>query len=808
LACRHRDSPRVAFEKTYTTFLHGHLQQSQEQAAREYERVRESSPEWAWKFRLLEAKSLLWRGNYIEMLALFNAPPARPGDKELLIELLALKGAAHARLHEFQEADENLGEAAQLCQAIPPASCGDVLASRGVLATQQGQTASAKDFFEQSLQFARARNDRFLEIGALLNLGYAALRSEHYDEAIDWSERTYQASTEIGADDIAQTALGNLGWAYYNLGDSERSLELSLDAEQRATRVGDRIDQLSWITNAGYVYAAEGDLGRAKQSYREALDLATKLNGKGDEYNALRALALVSIESDETEQARQYADQAFRMANSDKNRSDELYPLLVEGLIAAKTSDRPEAERLFREVEQDEHSSASLKWRAEHGLAQLYEEEKRPDEADREYRSALGTFETARSSLKRNDARLPFSSNVSRIYDDYLHFLIAHNRPDEALRWAEYNRARMLADGLGSLPKKASIEPPPLNSQEISRRSKSVILFYWLGSKDSILWAVTPDKTHLFSLPGSAEIETTAARYRKALENSQDVLDSGNDDGRKLYDMLVAPAQNLLSQQGKITIIPDGKLNDLNFETLLVSDPKPHYWIDDVTIANASSLRVLSRPAVQNRDRSRNLLLFGNTVSPSNEYADLPNAATEMASIERHFPADQRHVFQGARATVAAYLTGNPEQFYYIHFVTHATAVRSIPLDSAIILSADNAKLDSFKLYARDIIQHPIRADLVTISSCYSAGARSYSGEGLVGLSWAFLRAGAHNVVAALWDASDLSTGQLMDKFYDGLSNGNDPETALRLAKLSLLHSQNSFRKPFYWGPFQLYVGS
>jgi len=46
------------------------------------------------------------------------------------------------------------------------------------------------------------------------------------------------------------------------------------------------------------------------------------------------------------------------------------------------------------------------------------------------------------------------------------------------------------------------------------------------------------------------------------------------------------------------------------------------------------------------------------------------------------------------------------------------------------------------------------------------AGTRAYSGEGLVGLSWAFLRAGAHNVVAALWEVSDASTPQLMDRLY------------------------------------------
>lgn len=93
-------------------------------------------------------------------------------------------------------------------------------------------------------------------------------------------------------------------------------------------------------------------------------------------------------------------------------------------------------------------------------------------------------------------------------------------------------------------------------------------------------------------------------------------------------------------------------------------------------------------------------------------------------------------------------------------------------------------------------------ADLVTISACYSAG-RSYSGDGLVGLSWTFLRAGAHNVVAALWDVSDASTVQLMEKFYDSLNKGGSPDAALRAAKLSSPHGKE-FHNPFYWAPFQL----
>jgi CHAT domain-containing protein len=75
-----------------------------------------------------------------------------------------------------------------------------------------------------------------------------------------------------------------------------------------------------------------------------------------------------------------------------------------------------------------------------------------------------------------------------------------------------------------------------------------------------------------------------------------------------------------------------------------------------------------------------------------------------------------------------------------------------------------------------------------------------------VGLSWAFLRAGAHNVVGALWEANDESSPQLMDSMYQGLQQGKRPDEALRGAKLALLHSTNKFRKAFYWAPFQIYT--
>jgi CHAT domain-containing protein/Tfp pilus assembly protein PilF len=831
LACS-RESPQAAFEHAYKTFLRGDLKQSQEDADREYQRLRDSNPQWAWKFRILEAESLLWRGMYAQVLTLLNSPPARPDNRDLLIEILSIEGVAHARLHQFPEAEGALGQATQMCQVSSEVTCGDLIRARGVLAVQHGQIDAAKQFFELSLEFARAHNDHFLEVTALLNLGLTSLREEHFDEAIDWTDAAYQASTTLGAGGEAQTALGNLGWAYYKLGDSERSLELSLEAEKRARQAGNVIGELSWITNAGYVYAGLGDLARAKESYLKALDLATKINGREDIYNALRALALVSVESGEMEVARKYSDDAIAIARADNNRLDELYPLLVKGLIAARSHDVAEAERIFREVEGEKSGNAALKWRAEHGLARLYEEEKHPDAADREYQAALATFEAARSSLQRNDSKLPFSNNASRIYDDYVHFLVARGKTDDALRWADYSRARTLAEGLGLLAKGAFTGPPPLDPRQIAGRTDGTILFYWLGEKQSYLWAVSPQKTSLFVLPPSAEIDAAVQRYRNALGGPQDVLEAADQDGLWLYRTLIVPAQALLKKDTKVFVIPDRSLNNLNFETLLVSGPKLsepklseaklHYWIEDVTIANASSLRVLGAARANKEKRERGLLLVGNSVAPNDKYPELPKAAAQMASVARHFPAAEQRILAREQATPAAYLASGPEQFSYIHFVAHGTASRLSPLDSAIVLSkivlskiapsktapsTGNAENDSFKLYARDIIRHPLRADLVTISACYGAGERAYSGEGLVGLSWAFLRAGAHNVVAALWEATDASTEQLMDKFYDELDKGVGPDAALRAAKLSLLRS-SGFHNPFYWAPFQLYAGS
>jgi CHAT domain-containing protein len=771
----------------------------------------------------------LWQGLFEEALTDLKSDP-QPSRADMAIPVLTVRGVAHTHLREYPEAEQALKEATELCGAHLDSGCGEVLQARGLLASEQGDSISAEELYKRTLAFARGHDDHLLESTALLNLGAELLAEGRFDEAFDQSEASYRAAKSIDARVVEPIAQGNTGWSSYRLGDSDKALEIFLAAERRASDLQDYVDQGIWLTDAGYVYMDKRNFPLAEQVFQRALLLEKQVESKENIYNALRVLARLSVQTGNLDNASAYAEQALTVARESHNHVDELYPMLVQGQIAAHRGDAVKARQILETVERDPLSPVFLKWEAQHSLARLYEEEKQTDAADREYRSALATFEAARASVQREDFQLSFLTNAARIYDDYVHFLVAQGKIDEALRWADYSRARTLAEGLGLLSKSSRADihaaPSALNPREISRKAKSTLLFYWLGEKQSYLWTITPQKASLFPLPPGPDVDSLVERYRRALGSPQDVLESQNEEGRALYRTLIAPAKELLASDAKVIIIPDGSLNNLNFETLVVAEPLPHFWIEDADVANASSLRVLAaslsrydaRGKAQDHAREnvqvkkRRLLLIGDSVAPSREYPELPRAAQQMANVAKHFPSAQEQVYRRDQANPAAYAASDPGKFSHIHFVAHGTASRLSPLDSAIVLSKivlskEDAGDDSFKLYARDIIRHPLHADLVTISACYGAGERAYSGEGLVGLAWAFLRAGAHNVIAGLWEVTDASTEQLMDRFYDELDKGAAPDAALRAAKLSLLHG-GQFRNPFYWAPFQLYTGS
>jgi CHAT domain-containing protein len=793
------------------------LEQSQQLAANYAKRFRTLDPEWTSRFIVLEAQSAAWRGMYESVIEILTPPLPIPGNVGLAVQRLSLLGTANTHLHEFAKAKQEMEEASYLCSATEEAACGGLLRAKGGLAIELGEPERAYELYIQSLAVARRFKQPMDEASSLMNLGRTCFLEEKLDEGIDWTRAASRLAASLHADDIRLSTLGNLGWAYYKLGDSERALAMYAEAERSAIALGDIGTAVVWLTASGHVYQDSDNLALAAQSHREALKLAEEINSKGDIITALEDLAHVSVETGRVDEADAYIKKVTPLINVNENRLDMLDVMLAQGKIAAAKRDNAKAEQYFRDVEHDPASQTSMRLGAEHELARLYESQGDTLSAEGMYKTALATFEGARNQLKNEDSKLPFLTNATSLYDDYIHFLLAHGRTDEALITADQSRAQTLAQGLGQTASQQTSHSAAISPRAVARKAGATLLFYWLGEKQSYLWAITPQKISLLSLPPQKQINLLIERYRKALLGAEDPLESNNATGQALYTMLVAPASSLIQPGAPVMVLADGALSQLNFETLIVPGAnaangiaaRPHYWIEDATLLSAPSLSMLAA-AKPMHVANRNLLLLGDAVSPDENYPELPYASVEMKQIERHFGAREQLVFARSQATPEAYLSSNPKNYSYIHFVSHGVASRADPLDSAIILSRtpsqSTAQEDSFKLYAREVMRHPIDARLVTISACYGSGTRAYAGEGLVGLSWAFLRAGAHNVVGALWEANDESSPQLMDSMYQGLQEGKAPEAALRTAKLALLHSQNKFRKPYYWAPFQIYT--
>jgi CHAT domain-containing protein len=366
------------------------------------------------------------------------------------------------------------------------------------------------------------------------------------------------------------------------------------------------------------------------------------------------------------------------------------------------------------------------------------------------------------------------------------------------LRVVELLRARTLAEGLKIPSEKWSDAFEP---ERGVREAKVVALSYWLAPARSFAWLVKPSGVEFFVLPPAKEIEAAVDAYAKDLVGPRGTLAASGARGQSLYRILVEPASRSIDRGSHVAIIPDGRLATLNFETLVVPEARPHYWIEDVTLTTAPSLQLLT--AIASPQRVGRMLLIGNAPQVDAAFPPLPHAGTEIERIQKHF--DRATLLTGSQATPGAYRSSAPETYAFLHFVAHGVATRVRPLDSAVILGRDKG---GYKLYARAIVAQPLTARLVTISSCHGAGRRAFEGEGLVGLAWAFLRAGAHEVIAALWEVSDAATPGLMDTMYASIRAGRAPADALRIAKLELLRSRTIYNKPMYWAPFVLYSGS
>lgn len=760
----------------------------------------------SWRFRLLKAEILLTSGEAVHA-SLYLASMTAPSESEPRALWRMYQGQADYLQSDFAGAESALDEAASLARGLNlPLLDAEIELRRATLALRRGQTEKADPLFRRALDVGSAHGDSYLAANAMGNLGVMYMRSSRCDQGIYWLDRARQEFTRLGSEVLYAKTLGNLGVCYAQLGDFDKAIRYYEEAVQGSHRSGNQRDQQIWLGEIASAQYAQGGYASAADGYRAALAIASQSGDKESAAWWLNNLTITSIRLGDLDAAERYNAEESALGVSN---ADDSFRRLREAQIAAARRDFDRAEQLFRALIAHSSRDPAPVLSAETGLAKVLVERGRMEDADKEFRNQMTLIERQRSQLAREEYKLSYLSSLIESYQQYVDFLVTRGQVERALEVAESSRARLLDEKLhAGVRTGEAVNASTLES--LARKSHSVLLSYWLAPQRSFLWAVGPDGVELYVLPSEKKIAPLVEAYRSFIEMLRDPLDSEFAAGAQLSVILLGPVRDRLSSGARVLVIPDRALNSLNFETLPDPEKPSQYLIDRVTVSVAPSLGlVASASPVAAKKSGPSLLLIGNPEPAVEEYPRLPNAGREMALIAQNLSANRKVIFEGARARPAAYREAGPSAFTWIHFAAHASANRESPLDSALILSRGTSPDGAgYTLSAREVMDLPLNASLVTLSACRSAGAKTYSGEGLVGLSWAFLRAGAHSVVAGLWDVTDLSTANLMADFYAELARNTAPVDALRSAKLKLVHSNGAYRKPFYWGPFQLYVGA
>jgi CHAT domain-containing protein len=273
---------------------------------------------------------------------------------------------------------------------------------------------------------------------------------------------------------------------------------------------------------------------------------------------------------------------------------------------------------------------------------------------------------------------------------------------------------------------------------------------------------------------------------------------------RRLYAQLLAPVEQsgLLDNVRRLVIIPHGELHYLPFAALVRNPGRVEFLVERYDIAYAPSALLW----LQLGDRGS--LANNSVLALAPRTKTLPGSKGEVEVIRSLYGADAT-VLVDADATEDAFRASAP-RFGIIHLATNGVLNRHNPLFSFVELTAD--PVNDGRLEVREVFGVPLHARLVVLSACQTAlGSGAISdvpaGDDWVGLSRAFLGAGAQQVIASLWAVEDQSTASLMKRLHVHIRSGEAVARALSEAQRETLRN-SATASPFYWAGFVLVGGA
>jgi CHAT domain-containing protein len=425
---------------------------------------------------------------------------------------------------------------------------------------------------------------------------------------------------------------------------------------------------------------------------------------------------------------------------------------------------------------------------------------------------------TARLSDEERTTQEEIEGNIRRLNMQLLHghedastsAVTKSALADARARWEQLQTTLYVRHGLRRAP---AVVDPLVIPEVLLPTPEDVILDFVVTDRQTILFVLSRPRGGEMTIDVHTIAVGTVA-LRADVDHFLNRLASANfdyeDDARRLYRLLIGPAEKRLQGKTVVAIVADGPLWRLPFQALQGDDGKP--LLTRFVLFSAPSLLSLSR-ADGHREAQPSILAIGNPRVSAGVTAavqsrtraalgDLPEAAVEARAVAALYDRAHALVLTGNQATEQAVKESAP-RYDILHVAAHAITDDRQPLYSSILLASgqESAGEDGL-LEGREITRLALNARLTVLSACSTAQGYVRPGEGLIGLSWAFLVAGCPAIVASQWRVPSVSTSKLMVDFHRELARGNRTVAeALRLAQLRMMKNPR-YRHPFYWSAF------
>ncbi|HSE19264.1 MAG TPA: CHAT domain-containing tetratricopeptide repeat protein [Pyrinomonadaceae bacterium] len=720
----------------------------------------------------------------------------------------------------------------------------------GIAYSQSGEYLKALDYLQQSLPLIRASNDKFGEAYTLLNIGRTHRRLGAYAKALSYFNEAQAIQQATGNRGQEAETLDEIGRALSEQGQNQKAVEYHQQAIQIQRKVGNVRREAAALTNLGEVYNLLEQPDKAQEQFTQALSMFRNIGDPRGAARVLEGIARAEHKRGNFEAAHKNIAESLTLIETVRSRS---------GSLQLRASYRATVERAYEfyiDLLMQQHAkspaqgfdaealSASERGRARSLLEKL-------SEAPIDIRQGIdpALIEKERDLKRVMNAKAQREMTV-KARNGSAEEIATLQREISALE-DEYQQVQS-AIRKSSPQYSALTQPQPLDLKGIQQQLEpnTLLLEYSLGEERSYVWVVSHDSLKTYILPKREDVESVSRRVVNSLtaRSVVDSLESPNQrrtrialadaefqrTATELSRMIVAPASAAFGNK-RLVVVAGGALQYVPFAALPVARNRPLIVDHELVSLQSASAFAVQRQNLANRPLApKAVAVIADPVFSTNDTRLTPDASVKESASTRiieHGPggpggqlaiprlpftrSEADEIFAvspagsslkvvGFNANRAIASSGDLSKYRYVHFATHGYLDTTRAGLSAVVLSMfdkEGKPQDGF-LRTHDIYNLKLPAELVVLSACETGLGKDVTGEGLEGLTRAFMYAGARRVVVSLWNVNDKATASLMQRLYAGMLRGDKtPAAALRAAQIEMLRTRQ-WQSPYFWAAF------